>query len=188
MEQTKYKSTPYQQKKRRKPKKITPTYLHNAGLYYLERFAASKNHFKTVMMRKVKRSCHVHEDQDYEACREMVEQLADKFVNLGLLNDTLYAEGQVNSMRRKGMSRRAIINKMRMKGIDFEQVEEALKQIDNENTEYESALKLARKKKIGPFFIGEEQNIKKSLGILARAGFSYEIASKIVKATLEDEF
>lgn len=177
---------------RRKPKKITPSYLHNAGLYYLERFSASKKHFKSVMMRKVKRSCLEHKDQNYEECSLMVDQLADKFEKLELLNDEVYTRGVVTSLRRRGVSRSMIINKMRSKGIDADQTKQVLNKIDFENhdndsdPELEAALKLARKKRIGPYFLGEEQNIKKSLGILARAGFSYDIAKKVLDH--EEEF
>lgn len=173
--------------KKRPPKKITPTYLHNAGLYYLERFSASKRHFKTVMMRKVKRSCMHHEEQSYEECRAMVDELADKFEKLELLNDEVYARGQVTSLRRRGKSRTAILNKMRMKGIANEDTLNVLEEIDDEDTEFQAALRLARKKKIGPFFIGEEENVQKSLGVLARAGFSYDIAKKALEHK-EEEF
>lgn len=181
-----------QNRARRKSKKINPTYLHNAGLYYLERFSASKKHFKSVMMRKVKRSCMEHKDQDYEECKKMVDELADKFEKLDLLNDDVYARAKVASFRRKGLSRSMIINKMRMKGVDTEKSLSELLKIDKENQyndedpELTAALKLAKKKKIGPYFIGEEQNIRKSLGVLARAGFSYDISKKVLE--YEEEF
>lgn len=187
------KNQPFKRRERRAPKKITASYLHNAGLYYLERFAASKKHFKTVMLRKVKRSCMHHTEQNYEDCVKMVDDLADKFEKCGLLNDQLYTDSLTSSLRRKGLSRSGIISKMIHKGISKEQTIQALEKLDCENhenteeAEKAAALKLARKKKIGPFFIGDEQNIKKSLGVLARAGFSYNIAIEIVNMSLEDE-
>jgi len=172
--------------RKKTPKKISPTYLHNSGLYYLERFAASKAHFKDVMIRKVKRSCMHHKEQDYDACVKMVGELADKFENCGLLNDEIYANALVSTMRRKGLSRRAIQIKMRGKGIALDQASQALEKLDihsyetREDAEFSAALTLARKKKIGPYFIGDEQNEQKSLGILARAGFSYDVARRIL--------
>ena len=186
------KGNSYEQNKRKTPKKITPTYLHNSGLYYLERFAASKEHFKSVMMRKAKRSCLHHKDQNYDACVKMVGELADKFESCGLLNDDAYAKAIVSSLRRKGLSSRAITIKMRSKGIAIDKTMSALKeldsvQFDNErDAEIAAAIRLARKKKIGVFFIGEEQNIKRSLGMFARAGFSYDIAQNVINMTLEE--
>ena len=186
------KNKPFKQRQRRTPKKITPQYLHNSGLYYLERFAASKKHFKSVMIRKVKRSCMQHTEQNYQECVQMVNELADKFEKCGLLNDQLYTASLTSSLRRKGLSHSAIITRMLHKGISKEQTCQALEKLDCENHENQesaekaAALKLARKKKIGPFFLGEEENVKKSLGIFARAGFSYQVAMDVINMSLED--
>ncbi len=175
------------------PRKISESYLHNSALYYLERFSASKKHFIFVMLRKVKRSCMHHNDQDYDECAAMVVALADKFEASGLLDDDLYASNLIASLRRKGMSRSAIINKAYAKGISQEKALEALEKLDNDlyenpqEAEQKAALKLAKKKHIGPYFVGEEQDTKRSLGIFARAGFSYQIARNILDINL-DEF
>ncbi len=171
---------------KRVPRKITASYLHNSGLYYLERFAASKAHFKSVMVRKVRRSCMHHVDQDFELCVQMVDDLADKFERSGLLDDAVYTRGVVSSLRRRGKARNAIVQKMMVKGIDRERTLEALDRLDYaqcesaEDAERQAALKLARKKRLGPYFAGEEQDIKKSLGVFARAGFSYAVATFIL--------
>ncbi len=182
----------YEKREKRPPKKISESYLHNSGLYYLERFAASKKHFIFVMTRKVKRSCMHHTEQNYDECVSMVRNLADKFERTGLLDDTLYTNGLVASLRRKGKSRSAIVNKMRIKGIDQDRTLEALDSLDNDQhngsqqAEEEAALKLAKKKKIGPFFIGEDENLQKSLGVFARAGFSYQVSRKVLEMTEEE--
>lgn len=184
----------YNQKFQRKtPKRITPSYLHNSGLYYLERFAASKKHFITVMTRKAKRSSMHHKDQDMAECVKMINELADKFERCGLLNDDIYTDGLVSSLRRKGLSRNAILTKMLMKGIDKDKTLTVLNKLDldhhedHQTAEKAAALKIARKKKIGPYYIkDDEQDIRKSLSKLARAGFSYDIAQYIVKMTTDD--
>ncbi len=179
---------------KRSPKKITPTYLHNSGLYYLERFSASKSHFITVMSRKAKRSCLHHKDQNYDECVIMVKELADKFENLGLLNDDVYTNAQITSLRRKGLSRNGIVQKMQIKGISRDKTIGTLEALDQEHHETEhdaerhAALTLARKRKIGPYSTKEKQdeNLQKSMGIFARAGFSYHIAKSILEMTSED--
>ncbi len=182
----KQKRNAYDKSEKKPPKKISESYLHNSALYYLERFSASKKHFIFVMQRKVRRSCMYHADQDYDKCADMVVALADKFEASGLLDDKLYTNGLVTSLRRKGLSRSAIINKMNIKGISRENTLIALENLDNDlcetpqEAEEKAALKLAKKKRLGPYFTGEEQNIKRSLGIFARAGFSYQIAKSIL--------
>ncbi len=188
----KQKRNAYDKREKRPPKKISESYLHNSALYYLERFSASKKHFIFVMQRKVKRSCMHHSDQDYDKCAEMVIALANKFEASGLLDDKLYTNGIVTSLRRKGLSRSAIINKMHVKGISRENTLTALEYLDSElcetpqEAEMKAAIKLAKKKRIGLYFTGEEQDIKRSLGIFARAGFSYQIAKSVLDMDIEE--
>src|SRR5687768_1034793 len=98
------------------PKKITETYLHNAGLYYLQRFSASSESFRRVMMRKVERSCRAHPEQDRAECARMVDELVRKFLGAGLLNDGQYAEAMVSTLRRRGLSSRAIQARLAARG------------------------------------------------------------------------
>lgn len=178
------------------PKKITETYLHNSGLYYLQRFSASTAHFKSVMMRKVKKSCMAHPDQDFEACRAMVDALATRFEGSGLLNDAVYARGVADSLRRRGRSRKAITAKMTERGLRKDQIETALESLRDESgvsdseAELAAALKFARRKRIGPFRAGEQDPalLRKDLAALARAGFSYDTARKALDYDGDEAF
>lgn len=180
-----------QKRKKRPPKRITPDYLRNAGLYYLQRFAASSGHFRSVMMRKVKRSCHFHKDQDYEECAKMVDEVIRDFERSGLLNDDAYLGGVVNSFRRRGLSRRAILARLQAKGIDSDKTAKALAVLDqetfedNEQAERAAALTYARKKRLGPFASRKAEDIEKSLAALARQGFSYDTARFVMEIDKE---
>lgn len=178
---------------KKRPKKITETYLHNAGLYYLGRYASSSANFRDVMLRKVKRSCTAHPEQDYEHCAAMVERLTQKFTDLGLLDDATYTRAMVTSLRRQGKSARAIQIKLRSKGLPAEQIATALEKYDTENTnpdvdpEYQAAMTFARKKRIGPFSRTKANDPQKDLARLARAGFSYETSRIILSENLEKD-
>ncbi|MCB1591682.1 MAG: RecX family transcriptional regulator [Alphaproteobacteria bacterium] len=184
--------------KKRLPRRITESYLHNSGLFYLQRFSASKAHFKRVMMRKVKRSCAAHTDQDFETCRALVEKLAERFEGSGLLNDALFARGLALSLRRQGRSRKAIFAKMTERGLKAEQIEVALERLseeygtDDREEEREAALRFARKRRLGPYRRGgagasDPSVLKKELGAFARAGFSYETARGILLAENDED-
>ncbi|MCB1680618.1 MAG: RecX family transcriptional regulator [Alphaproteobacteria bacterium] len=178
----------------RLPKKITETYLHNSGLYYLQRFAASKKHFKSVMARKVRRSCQAHPEQDLASCLKMVDDLADKFEAAGLLNDAVYVRGILASLLRQGRSLKAIRAKLLIKGLSEAQISESLAQYHEEEglslaeTDLQSALRFARRKKIGPFRRGpkEPSILQKELGVFARAGFSYDLSKTVVEMDSDD--
>lgn len=191
----KQKASSKKSREKRPPKKITESYLHNSGLYYLERFAASKNHFKTVMLRKVKRSCMHHKDQSYEDCALIVEALADKFEELGLIDDNAYLRGMVTSLRRRGLSARAITTRLQHKGIDGAKTKLALESHDRDNCDIPdeadllAALTYCRKKKIGPFVVKpkNDENIEqKWLASIGRQGFSYDIARRVLEMSIDD--
>lgn len=178
---------------KRTPKKITETYLHNSGLYYLQRFAAGKAHFKSVMMRKVRRSCQFYPEQSFEECRALVDAVADKFEASGLLNDNIYLQAAATTLHRQGRSAKAIRAKLGSKGFRNEQIEEALKQLSDlhektrQELELEAALRFAKRKKIGRFRqrAADVKDINKDLGVLARAGFSYDVSRKVMDGDMD---
>ncbi len=182
---------------KRAPKKITETYLHNSGLYYLQRFAASKAHFRSVMLRKVRKSCLHHKDQDYDACAALVDKLAERFEESGLLNDSSYLDGMVRSLRRRGLSERAIVAKLAQKGIGANDTARALGRHDAEtgaegsegksDAERRAALVFCRRKKIGPYAKGGNSDPRKSMASLARGGFSMDTIRFVLYIDL-DEF
>ncbi len=174
------------------PKKITASYLHNAGLYYLERFSASTAHFRTVMRRKIRKSCTAHPDQDETTCHALLETLIETFVRAGLLNDPLYAKAQITSLRRSGKSARAIQVKMLVKGVPAPMTTETLGQLDTEThtdpqeAEFQAALRHAQKKRLGPFRTRGEPEPQKDLSRMARAGFSFDTARRVLHYTDDD--
>lgn len=179
-------------KKNKTPRKITATYLRNSGLFYLQRFTSSSGNFKSVMLRKVRRSCNFHEDQDYETCAALVDALTEDLLKEGHLDDDGYVRGMVNSLRRSGKSRRFITARLTQKRVDAKTIEKALQSYDEENfedpneAEFHAALKLARKKRLGPYDIIEKYEFKKALTILARQGFSFDTSRRVLKTTQEE--
>lgn len=178
--------------KKKTPKKITESYLHNSGLYYLQRFAASTAHFRKVMMRKIDKSCAHHKDQSREDCLRLLDELIAKFVDLGFLDDNAYCRGMVESLRRRGISRRAIHAKLAAKGLERDQIEQALQHYAKESEgddELQAALRLARRRRIGPYRRTnqtDEREYQKALAAMARAGFSYDICQKILSMEKKD--
>jgi regulatory protein len=173
------------------PRKITDSYLHNSGLYYLERFSSSAENFRQVMLRKVRKSCMAHPEQEFDACADMVDALVTKFIDLDLLNDQQYTRAMVTTLRRRGKSERYILGFLKSKGLDTALIQSTLEQYAQQNlaedgrTDKDAALIFARKKRLGPYRRDKEKHTQKELGAFARAGFSYEIARKIIEC--EDE-
>ena len=170
------------------PKKITPRYLENVALYYLQRYASSSQNLKAVLMRRAVKSCR-HHDMPLIDAEMMIDQMIQKYENVKILDDQKYCEQIITSLRQRGFSKQAIINKLKMKKLSTLQINDALSHFDQENAdqniEWESALKFAKKRKLGAFRTKETSDKKtqdlKDIAKLARAGFSYDICQKIIK-------
>lgn len=175
----------------RPPRKITAQYLENAALYYLQRYATSSENFRRVMTRKIKRSCTFHETAP-EAFYPLLENLLERYVAAGLLNDKGFAEARTATLRRQGRSKQAITAKLQAKGLSKGDIEKALETTDADkdgDAEFDAARTLARRKKIGPWRrapLQDPKDAQKEMAALARAGFSYEISRRVLDYTEEE--
>lgn len=171
----------------KKPRKVSQRYLENAALHYLKRYAATVSQLKRVLMRRVDRSIKAHGGERTEAIG-WVDELVAKLTRSGLINDEAYAGMKAHSLRNSGRSARVIAQKLRMKGVSAETVAKKLADATAELSEEEAAKIWARKKRLGPFRTNlktREENRQRDLAALARAGFSFGIAKKIIDAVPE---
>ena len=170
------------------PSKISPSYLENAAMHYLERFASSSRNLRRVLMRKVDRSlAHWGEDGsgNREACAAQVDAVIAKLASLGYLNDAAYAEMKTRSLHRQGKGSRTIRATLAAKGIDADLTASALDSLAEEVAEPDlaAAIKLARKRRLGPFRPGMREEFRqKDLATLARAGFDFDTARRVIEA------
>lgn len=169
------------QKKVKVLRKITPQRLKNIALYYLKRFESSVANLRSVLQRRVNDYAYQNKEFDRGEAYQWIEDILADFQRYGYLNDSRYAEIKIKDYMSAGKSVRYIKGKMREKGIDEEILSALLE--DQEYDEFEAALKLAKKKHIGPFRTDEEarfENRQKDMGMLVRAGFSYDVVQRVV--------
>ena len=94
-------------------------------------------------------------------------------------------------MIQKGSSINKIRNYLFTKGIEDKYIKETIDKIkeENEDQDFFSAIKICKKKRIGP--CRDENNrplfYKKDLGILARSGFDFETSKKVMELK-KDEY
>lgn len=169
-------------KDRPSPPKITPSYLENAALHYLERFASSRANLRRVLMRKADRSL-AHWGGERQEAVSLVEAAIAKLAGLGYLDDAVYADTKVRGLRRKGASQRLIAATLAAKGVEAETVMAALAGQEPQS-ELDAAFTLARRRRIGPFRPAEKRAEfqAKDLAALGRAGFSWEVARAVIEA------
>lgn len=171
-------------KRQKTYKRLSESYLRNAGLYYLQRHAASVAHFIVVMERKMGRSMQSHPEQDLESFKTYLRDvLVPDFVRLGYLNDELYAGGLVLSLSRKGLPEREIIRRVQAKGVQADIVKNA--GFLDEHDDLKAAIRMMKRRRLGPFAT-KERDPQKDMAALARYGFSYDIVKRALFIDAEE--
>lgn len=173
------------QRHRRAAKKATPKYLENVALWYLQRFAASAESMRRVLMRRVADSARAH-DTDRAEGAAMVEDIVARFRRSGLLDDRAYAAGRALSLHRRGVSEQGIRARLRAKGVEREEIEAAVAGLAEEAAEPDlaAAVSYARRRRIGPYRTrGDRGDLReRDLAALARQGFDYDTARRVIDA------
>ncbi|MDE0781188.1 MAG: RecX family transcriptional regulator [Alphaproteobacteria bacterium] len=172
-------------KERRKPKPATQERLRKAALFYIDRYATSGEHLKSVLMRRVIHSARLH-DTDQQEGRIWIDEIVADLVNRRLIDDRAFAETRTISLHRGGASRRKISMSLKMKGIGPDDIEAALRALDenHDNAELVAARNYARRRRFGPWRNGEERTDRRDrdLAAMARAGFSFRMAQRVIDA------
>ena len=172
-------------RERRKPKPANQERLRKAALYYIDRYATSGEHLKSVLMRRVTRSARLH-DTNQEEGRIWVDEIVADLVNRRLVDDRAFAETRSISLHRGGASRRKIAMSLKMKGVGSDDIEAALRALDeaHDNSELVAARNYARRRRFGPWCNAEERTDRRDreLAAMARAGFSFRMAQRVIDA------
>ncbi|WP_420564459.1 regulatory protein RecX [Thalassobaculum sp.] len=162
--------------------------MERAALHYLERYASSVDGLRRVLMRRVDKAAR-EERCDPEEATPWVEEVVARFAASGIVDDRSFAEGKAASLRRRGDSARRIAMKLREKGVDGTLIETALEEQDGEDgeaAEIAAACRFARRRRLGPMRDPQEREERRDrdMAALARAGFSLDIARRVLD--LED--
>lgn len=168
-------------------KKITRQRLKNIGLYYLKRFESSVENLRQVLRRRVDGYARQEPGFNRQEAYGWIEDILQDFEGWHYLDDTRYAELKIRDYLNAGKPERYIKNKLRQKGISETAVDGILKTQDYDPRAM--ALKLARRKKIGPFRPDDQsrrENRRKDMAALIRAGFDYDIVCDILETSAED--
>ena len=171
------------EKKDKPMRKMTKMRIKNIGLYYLKRFESSVANLRSVLRRRVNDYAFHTPGFAKQEGYDWIEEVLSDFQRVGYLNDARYSELKIKDYMAAGKSPRYIHGKLREKGIDENLIEKLIAEQDFDP--FESALKLARKRRIGPFSASEEirkERYSKDLAILVRAGFDYDVAVKVLES------
>ena len=155
--------------------------MKNIGLYYLKRFESSVENLRSVLQKRVNQYAKENPEFNKQEAYQWVENVLAEFEKLHYLDDERFTEIKVRHYLAVGKPARYIQNKLREKGVANAQIDEMLD--DFGYNQQEMALKLAKRKKIGPFRPNEEArklNRQKDMAALIRAGFDYDVVAEIM--------
>jgi regulatory protein len=173
---------------KKKSLQVTVEEMRNFAFAYVEKYAPSKQQLKTYLLKKyLKASVPNIKKQNVTNLIDIVLANLEKSK---FINDKFYSESKAKSMIQRGSS----INKIRSylfgKGINDKFIKETVDKINNENSDQDffSAIKLCKKKRIGPARTDDNRPIfyKKDISLLARNGFDFETSKKIMDIEKED--
>ena len=175
-------------KNKKKTLKITVEEMRNFSLSYVEKYSPSKQQIKTYLLKKyLKQSISSVKKQDII---DLIDVVLSDLEKTKFISDKFYSDSKAKNLIQRGTSINKIRNYLISKGIQDRYIKETINKINenNEDQDFFSAIKICKKRRIGPN--REESNrslfYKKDISILARSGFSYEISKKVLEVPKEE--
>ena len=175
-------------KNKRKSLEVTVEEMRNFSYAYIEKYSPSKQQLKTYLLKKYLKlkSPNINKNN----IKDLIDVVLEDLEKSKFINDKFYSNSKAKSLIQKGSS----INKIRYyllnKGIKDKFINDTIEKIkdENEDQDFFSAIKICKKKGIGP--ARDENNrplfYKKDLGILARSGFDFETSKRVMDIEKEE--
>jgi len=160
--------------------------LKDLAYRYMARFSCTTDKLRAYLRRKMDEAVALDEARAADSEPWIASVLA-RLTEVGVLNNSRYAEGRAQSLHRRGKAGRVIARDLQLKGAPPEAIAEALETLRQESPidpDLAAAIHLARKRRLGPFAAPEVRQLKrdKHLAALARAGFRYDLAKGVIDA------
>ena len=175
-------------KNKKKTLEATVEEMRNFSLSYLEKYSPSKQQLKTYLLKKYLRSNLIGiKKQDLS---NLIDIVISDLEKSNFLSDKFYSETKAKNLIQRGSSINKIRNYLLSKGINKKYIQETISNINEKNADQDffSAIKICKKKRIGPSRTEDNRTLfyKKDISILARLGFDFEISKKVLELEKED--
>jgi regulatory protein len=173
---------------KKRPPDVSRPGLEAAALRYLERFDCSTARLKKVLGERAAKAARAGVE-GAAAAPAIIVQILERYQSSGLIDDQRFAQNFSERQRDRGASRRMIEQKLLVRGISQELVEQVLPRAGSAQGELEAAHAFARRRRLGPHRNPElrEAFRQKDLAAPARAGFDYDTASRVVGNSLSKD-
>ena len=173
---------------KRKTLQVTVDEMRNFALAYVDKYAPSKQQLRTYLLKKyLKLSVPNVKKQDVT---NLIDIVLSDLEKSKFINDKFYSESKAKSMIRRGNSINKIRNYLINKGVNDQFIKDTVNKIneDNSDQDFFSAIKICKKKRIGPARTEDNRPLffKKDISLLARNGFDFETSKKVMELQKDD--
>ena len=168
---------------------MTVDEMRNFAFAYLEKYSPSKQQLKTYLLKKYLKSKIPSIKKGN--MNDLIEIVIEDLEKSKFINDKFYSDSKAKSLIQRGSSINKIRNYLFNKGVGEKYIRNTIEKIqtNNEDQDFFSAVKICKKKRIGPNRdeANRELFYKKDIGILARSGFSFEVSRRVMELQ-KDEY
>ena len=173
---------------KRKTLQATVDEIRNFALAYVDKYAPSKQQLRTYLLKKyLKLSVPNIKKQDVT---NLIDVVLSDLEKSKFINDKFYSESKAKSMIRRGSSINKIRNYLIGKGVKDQFIKDTVNKINENNSDQDffSAIKICKKKRIGPARTEDNRSLfyKKDISLLARNGFDFETSKKVMDIKKDD--
>ena len=175
-------------KNKKKTLKITVEEMRNFSLSYVEKYSPSRQQIKTYLLKKyLKQSISSVKKQNII---DLIDVVLSDLEKTKFISDKFYSDSKAKNLIQRGTSINKIRNYLISKGIQDRYIKETINKINenNEDQDFFSAIKICKKKRIGPSRTEANRSLfyKKDISLLARNGFDFETSKKVMDLKKDD--
>ena len=164
------------------------THLRDLAYSYLEKYSPSKQQLKVFLLKKY--LTKIKGTKSKKEVTSIIDEIVFNLEKNKFLNDEMYSDSKARMFLRRGYSINKINQSLRNKGVENKFIKKSIEKIKDENIEpdFVSALKLCKRRRIGPLRPDENRELfyKKDMGILARSGFSFDLSKRVLDLEKEE--
>ena len=175
-------------KSKKKTLEMTIEEMRNFAFAYIEKYAPSKQQLKTYLLKKYLKSSNPSVKKN--DITDLIDLVTEDLEKTRFISDKFYSDSKAKNLIQRGSSINKIKNYLISKGIKDKYIKETISKIKekNEDQDFFSAIKVCKKKRIGPARDQDNRSLfyKKDISILARSGFDFETSKKVLEIEKDD--
>ena len=175
-------------KNKKKSLEATVEEMRNFSFAYIEKYSPSKQQIKTYLLKKYLKTKIPNINK--KNITDLINVVTEDMEKTKFINDKFYSNSKAKTLIQRGSSINKIRNYLLSKGVKDKYIKETINQIkeNNEDQDFFSAIKICKKKRIGPARDQDNRSLffKKDISILARSGFDFETSKKVMDIEKDD--